>query len=148
MRERNERKKKKFYIPYIFSSPALTYMIISSLLSLCFHFSFYVLKWKYKTKTKMNIQSWSLCWVTNCSCKIPVHRVGVAFHNLGQFYIAQRKLEEARTCYEVGSFIFSPCFVVMTIGSTTVPMWSLLSFYFKFVFYGILSLYFHFYKVH
>ena len=28
-------------------------------------------------------------------------RVGVAVHNLGQFYLGQRKLEEARVSYEV-----------------------------------------------
>ncbi|XP_048328167.1 uncharacterized protein LOC107417286 isoform X3 [Ziziphus jujuba] len=28
------------------------------------------------------------------------YRVGSAFHNLGQFYLVQRKLEEAHTCYE------------------------------------------------
>lgn len=29
------------------------------------------------------------------------YRVGAALHNLGQFYLVQRKLEEARQCYEV-----------------------------------------------
>lgn len=28
-------------------------------------------------------------------------RVGVALHNLGQFYLIQRKLEESCACYEV-----------------------------------------------
>ncbi|XP_052299535.1 uncharacterized protein LOC102626616 isoform X4 [Citrus sinensis] len=46
----------------------------------------------------------NLCiWRPSKSCRnhLVLKIYGVAFHNLGQFYLVQRKLEDARTCYEI-----------------------------------------------
>ncbi|RWW22056.1 hypothetical protein GW17_00013763 [Ensete ventricosum] len=37
--------------------------------------------------------------------------VGAALHNLGQFYLALRKLEQARKCYEVRELVPQCCFI-------------------------------------
>lgn len=42
-----------------------------------------------------------IAYFNAANCDHNSYSVGAAFHNLGKFYLAQRKLEEARICYEV-----------------------------------------------
>ncbi|XP_024955957.1 uncharacterized protein LOC102626616 isoform X6 [Citrus sinensis] len=59
--------------------------------------------WQSYIGLRRHLIKLNLCiWRPSKSCRnhLVLKIYGVAFHNLGQFYLVQRKLEDARTCYE------------------------------------------------